>query len=174
MPCARPVWCGMHFDNMPNDARPPFRRYKEVCIEQTKLCCPKGKFGKTCKSCPGGTKTPCNGHGECKGSGSRSGTGKCKCNSGYSGKKCSKCKKEGLLHHYRKGTAADDTFTCEKCDAGCAAGCEGPGPEFCKGECSAGYEAVDMSGVGCKDIDECAAGTFIRQWHGLLLNVHPI
>lgn len=159
---------------MPNDARQPFRRYKEVCIEQTKLCCPKGKFGKTCKSCPGGTKTPCNGHGECKGSGSRSGTGKCKCNSGYSGKKCSKCKKEGLLHHYRKGTAADDTFTCEKCDAGCAAGCEGPGPEFCKGECSAGYEAVDMSGVGCKDIDECAAGTFIRQWHGFLLNAHAI
>lgn len=134
--------------------------YKEICVEQTKLCCAKGKFGKTCKACPGGAKTPCNSHGECKGSGSRAGTGKCKCNSGYSGKKCSKCKKD----HYRKGTGADAAFTCEKCDAGCGDGCDGPGLEYCTGECADGYEAAagvgDAAGAkGCKDVDECAAGT---------------
>lgn len=131
------------------------KMYTEVCIEQAQLCCAKGKFGKACKACPGGAKTPCNGHGECKGSGTREGTGKCKCNSGYSGKKCTKCKKD----HFRQGSGDSDKFTCEKCAAGCAAGCDGPGLELCKGECAAGYEAIDVSGVGCKDIDECTAGT---------------
>lgn len=29
------------------------------------VCCPENTYGPNCKSCPGGTKSPCNGNGKC-------------------------------------------------------------------------------------------------------------
>ena len=40
---------------------------------------------------PGGAATPCSNHGTCKGAGDRKGKGKCKCETGYIGKRCAKC-----------------------------------------------------------------------------------
>lgn len=45
---------------------------------------------------PGGAATPCSNHGTCKGAGDRKGKGKCKCETGYIGKRCAKC---GPLHY---------------------------------------------------------------------------
>lgn len=33
------------------------------------VCCPENTYGPNCKSCPGGTKSPCNGNGKCDVSG---------------------------------------------------------------------------------------------------------
>lgn len=59
-----------------------------ICVGETKACCKKGHFGKTCKTCPGGAKKPCNKNGTCDGDGTRRGAGKCKCNEGFKGKSC--------------------------------------------------------------------------------------
>ena len=29
------------------------------------VCCPENTYGPNCKSCPGGTKSPCSGNGKC-------------------------------------------------------------------------------------------------------------
>lgn len=29
------------------------------------VCCPENTYGPKCKSCPGGTKSPCGGNGKC-------------------------------------------------------------------------------------------------------------
>lgn len=50
--------------------------------------CPFGYYGSSCSSCPGPSGMPCNGHGQCDGGGTRSGTGSCSCNVGYSGGDC--------------------------------------------------------------------------------------
>ncbi len=43
--------------------------HKWLCIEQLKLCCPKGHFGPHCQPCPAGPGTepdrPCFGRGRC-------------------------------------------------------------------------------------------------------------
>eukprot|EP00730_Choanoeca_flexa_P000402 TRINITY_DN10185_c0_g1_i3.p1 TRINITY_DN10185_c0_g1~~TRINITY_DN10185_c0_g1_i3.p1 ORF type:complete len:371 (+),score=24.22 TRINITY_DN10185_c0_g1_i3:30-1115(+) len=114
------------------------------CVDQLKVCCAKGYYGKNCKACPGGADHPCNGAGDCQGSGRRDGSGKCKCNIGYKGKSCNKCKAG-----FYKDT---ETKACLSCDPACS-NCTGPAATDCL-QCADGYELLDGS---CQDIDECQA-----------------
>lgn len=136
-----------------NAADGPSKLYDTICVKQAKVCCAAGTFGKSCKACPGGAKSPCSVHGTCDGAGTRGGKGKCKCHSGYTGKSCSKCKKT----HFRMGGGETDETSCVQCNAACSGGCTGPGTKFCKG-CATGYKK-DESG-DCIDINECAEGSF--------------
>uniref|UniRef100_A0A8R1IJ37 EGF-like domain-containing protein n=1 Tax=Caenorhabditis japonica TaxID=281687 RepID=A0A8R1IJ37_CAEJA len=67
-----------------------------LCVEQLKLCCPHGHYGKTCEKCPGlyEGSDACFGKGSCHGDGSREGSGKCKCEDGYTGNLCRHCDSE--------------------------------------------------------------------------------
>eukprot|EP00038_Savillea_parva_P011789 m.200117 g.200117 ORF g.200117 m.200117 type:complete len:418 (+) comp20960_c0_seq1:77-1330(+) len=122
-----------------------------LCVDHTKLCCEEGFYGKACKPCPGGSVTPCSSHGTCQGSGDRKGKGKCKCDTGYIGKRCAQC----ASMHFKNGSEA--AYDCQKCDAACATGCSGPARTDCV-KCAAGYDMSDAE--GCVDVDECAAGNF--------------
>ncbi|XP_066102033.1 stabilin-1 isoform X1 [Saccopteryx bilineata] len=51
-------------------------------------CCP-GHYGSECRACPGGTSHPCSDHGVCMDG--MSGSGKCRCRSGFSGTACELC-----------------------------------------------------------------------------------
>ncbi|CAB4034937.1 cysteine-rich with EGF-like domain 1 [Paramuricea clavata] len=62
-----------------------------LCIDTIQVCCPSGKFGRSCEECPGGAETPCSKHGKCKGNGTRTGTGECECDDGYTSKSCNEC-----------------------------------------------------------------------------------
>ncbi|XP_070431112.1 stabilin-1 isoform X5 [Equus przewalskii] len=53
-----------------------------------KACCP-GYWGSQCYECPGGAKTPCNGHGTCLDGIDRNGT--CVCQENFSGSACQDC-----------------------------------------------------------------------------------
>lgn len=98
-----------------------------MCIQGLKLCCGKGRYGKTCEACPGGADSPCNGHGVCDGEGTRGGKGKCKCDLGYKGKSCTSCKKG----FYKAQPAPDGGAPeCKQCDVACAA-CIGASPAEC-------------------------------------------
>ncbi len=108
-----------------------------LCVETLKVCCPAGHYGKKCKACPGTDGKVCSGQGSCAGDGLRSGTGKCKCHSHFTGEHCSVC--EG---GYFKATEGN---LCLACDPSCALNCTGPGPAAC-GECRAGYETVFLNG----------------------------
>lgn len=127
--------------------------HQAICVDAAKLCCKDGHFGASCKACPGGAEKPCSEHGDCQGAGSRTGSGKCKCHTGYAGKTCSKCKQD----HFLKGSGTQEGFMCEKCDDACKKSCKGPGAEFCD-DCTEGYAKAD-SGTGCADVDECALKT---------------
>ncbi|XP_070192915.1 stabilin-2-like [Littorina saxatilis] len=61
-----------------------------ICVRTYTIpkCCP-GFHGKDCRSCPGGHKNPCNGHGECMDE--RFGTGFCLCDRNFRGEKCELC-----------------------------------------------------------------------------------
>ncbi|XP_072181396.1 stabilin-2-like [Diadema setosum] len=52
------------------------------------LCCP-GYYGPNCLECPGGPTHPCSNHGNCLDG--MEGSGKCRCNEGYTGTACEKC-----------------------------------------------------------------------------------
>eukprot|EP00055_Hartaetosiga_balthica_P002557 m.4416 g.4416 ORF g.4416 m.4416 type:complete len:416 (+) comp2225_c1_seq1:103-1350(+) len=122
-----------------------------LCDKTLKICCPKGRFGKKCKPCPGGTDQPCRDRGLCNGEGTTRGTGKCECFKGYKGNDCAKCKK-GFFMDF---TMSDDMHTeiyCRPCHESCLA-CTGDSAEKCK-ECARGYE---MDGLLCADRDECKA-----------------
>jgi len=127
--------------------------FEAMCVNEAKVCCKPGFFGKSCAACPGGADKPCGGNGNCKGAGTRTGNGKCKCDDGYSGKTCSKCKKT----HFLQGSGHEEGMSCIKCDDACKQSCKGPGAEFCD-ECKAGY-TTPASGTGCEDVDECALKT---------------
>uniref|UniRef100_A0A2K5ZG23 Stabilin-2 n=2 Tax=Mandrillus leucophaeus TaxID=9568 RepID=A0A2K5ZG23_MANLE len=72
----------------------PFKRNLEGCREWCSLviqiprCC-KGYFGRDCQACPGGPDAPCNNRGVCLDQ--YSGTGMCKCNTGFNGTACEMC-----------------------------------------------------------------------------------
>eukprot|EP00124_Ichthyophonus_hoferi_P000717 Ihof_evm1s29 gene=Ihof_evmTU1s29 len=67
--------------------------HKYFCIDRVKACCPPGTYGPKCKDCPVSHVNPCGGHGTCSGEGTREGTGKCNCHSGYGGNLCNECAK---------------------------------------------------------------------------------
>jgi len=92
---------------------------------------------------------PCFGNGKCDGDGTRVGTGKCDCNTGYSGVRCSSCD----AHYFAK--TQNETFTeCKACFDGCARGCKSEDPKDCFA-CRTGY--VMDSTKGCIDVNECEA-----------------
>lgn len=122
--------------------------HKFLCIEQAKACCPENYYGPNCDPCTGGAENPCNGHGRCKGSGTRKGNGKCECHAGYTGELCNSCT-EG---YYEDGMV-NNTVTCTQCHQSCKGPCSGPGPLACT-ECKDGYTRNEE--LGCVDIDECA------------------
>ncbi|XP_075729553.1 cysteine rich with EGF like domains isoform X8 [Rhipicephalus microplus] len=128
------------------DEEPDLHKY--LCIDQAKACCPENYYGPNCDPCTGGAENPCNGHGRCKGSGTRKGNGKCECHQGYTGELCDSCT-EG---YYEDKPGANGTRTCTKCDPSCKGPCTEAGPKACK-ECSAGYTMNEE--LGCVDIDEC-------------------
>jgi len=115
-----------------------------LCISIAKVCCPSGKYGETCKECPGGANSPCFGRGKCNGNGTRSGNGKCKCDTQFSGEFCDECS-DG---YYDAGN-----LTCEECHESCDSTCSSGTSAGCD-SCKDGY--IDNSdGKGCVDIDEC-------------------
>ncbi|XP_037554570.1 cysteine-rich with EGF-like domain protein 2 isoform X1 [Dermacentor silvarum] len=128
------------------DKEPDLHKY--LCIDQAKACCPEGHYGPNCDPCTGGAENPCNGHGRCKGSGTRKGNGKCDCHKGYMGELCDSCT-EG---YYEDKPGANGTKICTPCDKSCKGPCTEGGPKACK-ECVAGY--VMNEELGCVDIDEC-------------------
>ena len=129
---------------------------KFLCIENSKVCCGAGTWGKDCSQCLGGAKKPCTGHGSCNGDGVRTGSGKCKCDDGWSGKKCNKCKKGHFLAAAPSEAEAGDIQSCKKCDSSCSE-CFGPGADGCD-KCAAGYAKDGEGDAGpCVEVDECAA-----------------
>ena len=115
-----------------------------LCINVATVCCASGQFSKTCEDCPGGTTNPCFGRGKCDGNGTRGGTGKCNCDSKYSGELCDECN-EGYYD-------AHDNITCEECHETCELTCTDGTNKGCD-TCKDGYD--ENPEEGCVDIDEC-------------------
>lgn len=115
-----------------------------LCISRLKKCCPEGSFGLNCQKCP-----DCGEHGQCDGSGMRSGSGKCNCNQGYIGELCDDCDEE----HYSSRMNNEGRFECLKCHQACRGGCKGPTSSNCT-ECAAGYTRDAQTNL-CIDINEC-------------------
>lgn len=116
-----------------------------LCINKLKFCCPEQKFGPTCQPCP----SDCNERGSCDGSGTRSGSGACICQPGYSGKECDECDSD----YYKMRTGDGQTFDCLECHRACKGGCNGPTSANCT-ECRAGYSRDPLTNL-CIDINEC-------------------
>ncbi|CAD5227211.1 unnamed protein product [Bursaphelenchus xylophilus] len=122
--------------------------FKYVCIDEAKKCCPEGHYGANCSPCPGALKgLTCFKKGKCDGEGTRLGTGKCECKSGYAGVRCSTC-----AAHFYEVSKTDDSIECAACFDGCASSCKGPTSLDCTA-CRTGYRMVEKE--GCKDVDEC-------------------
>ncbi|XP_065179144.1 cysteine-rich with EGF-like domain protein 2 [Sycon ciliatum] len=125
-----------------------------LCIQNIKVCCPEGTFGKKCAECPGGSSTPCSGQGTCDGAGDRAGKGTCSCNSGYGGRTCGKCS-AGYYVNASDTASAEDTpsssVQCLRCSSACEKNCTGATPSDCE-DCADGYEE---EGGTCLDQDEC-------------------
>jgi len=116
---------------------------KYLCIDTMQACCPEGQYGKECKDCPGGLKSPCNGHGTCKGSGTREGNGKCKCDDAYQGDLCDECSEK----YYK-----DTNGSCLACDESCESSCSDGTNKGCD-SCKEGY--VQDEDQACVDKNEC-------------------
>lgn len=82
-----------------------------------------------------------------QGEGTREGTGKCKCDTGYQGDLCDECK-DGFFEESK-----NDTHTqCTVCHMSCKSTCWEAGPKGCD-ECKSGWTASEEE--GCQDEDEC-------------------
>jgi len=143
-----------------------------LCIDTIEVCCPKGKFGKSCKECLGGYSSPCNGHGTCRGDGTRVGNGSCNCQDAYQGDACDSCSEGYSLQEDKScldinecsngeaGCVDDEycentqgSFECHTCPDQCTT-CNGPTMKQCT-NCKDGYK-LDPGEGGCIDIDECS------------------
>ncbi|XP_005348787.1 stabilin-1 [Microtus ochrogaster] len=83
-------------------------------------CCP-GHYGIDCQACPGGPKSPCSDHGVCLDG--MSGSGQCKCHSGFAGTACELC---------APGTFGPQCQACHCTPHGhCDEGLGGSGSCFC-------------------------------------------
>ncbi|KAF8376080.1 crld-1, partial [Pristionchus pacificus] len=124
--------------------------FSHLCVDNLKICCPDGRFGKECAACPGVEKGAqvCFGHGDCHGDGSREGTGKCKCSDGYTGHACQHCDA-----NYFSTKKTETEIECSKCHDSCAGGCTGSSAKECV-KCATGWIREDEE---CIDVDECKA-----------------
>ncbi|XP_054721878.1 cysteine-rich with EGF-like domain protein 2 [Uloborus diversus] len=129
-----------------------------LCIDKLQVCCPENHFGPECKPCLGGLTNPCNGHGQCKGAGTRKGSGQCRCHTGYTGDLCEQCK----VGYYNE-TTNDGTWQCAKCDKSCKAHCREAGPKGCE-VCADGYHYIVE--FGCLDDNECYELSELACKHG--------
>lgn len=116
--------------------------FKYLCVDHLKLCCLPGLFGPNCDQCIGYPDNICNKHGHCDGEGKRNGTGKCNCDSGYTGDICNEC-----AAHYLQ---VNDV--CEECHKGCEGQCTALGAKGCVA-CKKGY--FEHPELGCHDLNEC-------------------
>ncbi|KAI6189206.1 Cysteine-rich with EGF-like domain protein 2 [Aphelenchoides besseyi] len=122
--------------------------FQYVCIDKMQKCCADGHYGPSCAPCPGALKgAACFNNGKCSGDGTREGTGKCECNEGYAGVRCSTCDA-----HYFAVTQNDTHIQCKACFDGCASDCTSEEPTGCVA-CRSGYKKDDE--LGCVDINEC-------------------
>ncbi|XP_008850006.1 stabilin-1 [Nannospalax galili] len=83
----RSVWMRPSFWNHPQRLGRGCRR-NCVTVVWKPSCCP-GHYGSDCQACPGGPSSPCNDHGVCLDG--MSGSGQCKCHSGFAGTACELC-----------------------------------------------------------------------------------
>ncbi|XP_071159496.1 cysteine-rich with EGF-like domain protein 2 isoform X1 [Mytilus edulis] len=121
--------------------------FQWLCIENVKVCCPKNTYGPSCSQCKGDKDRPCTSNGKCDGEGTREGTGKCNCDSGYQGDLCDECKDA-----FFEESKNDTHITCTACHMSCKSTCWEAGPKGCD-ECGKGWEQNEEE--GCKDINEC-------------------
>lgn len=122
---------------------------KYFCIETIKQCCPENHFGANCTPCNGYPDNICSNNGKCKGAGTRKGNGKCLCDAGYTGEKCTECD-IGYYSAYKD----DAKLLCSKCHSACDGSCTKAGTEGCE-KCNAGW--IMNENKGCLDLNECAA-----------------
>ncbi|BFZ10685.1 hypothetical protein BsWGS_13724 [Bradybaena similaris] len=72
---------------------------QQFCINYTsKSECCAGYYGPHCDECPGSAENPCSGNGICDEG--EKGSGRCKCNRGFSGELCESCKTTDLVPPY--------------------------------------------------------------------------
>lgn len=69
-----------------------------------------------------------------QGGGTRKGSGACRCDTGYAGEFCDKCKVG-----YYNNTPNEDSWECTKCDKACKGHCREGGPKGCE-VCADGYQ----------------------------------
>ncbi|XP_012920874.1 stabilin-1 isoform X2 [Heterocephalus glaber] len=86
-----------------------------------KACCP-GYWGSQCYECPGGAKTPCNGHGTCLDG--MAGNGTCMCLENFSGSACQECRDPRRF-------GADCQSECSCVHGMCSNGPQGDGRCLC-------------------------------------------
>lgn len=120
---------------------------KWFCIDTLEVCCHEGTYGPDCTECAGGKDSPCNGHGKCEGDGTREGSGKCSCDSGYEGELCDEC-----ADLFFEETGEDSKPKCTACHESCAESCSGSSPKDCE-KCKEGWDMTEDE--GCKDKNEC-------------------
>ncbi|KAG6460791.1 hypothetical protein O3G_MSEX012219 [Manduca sexta] len=118
-----------------------------ICIDNMKLCCPEHHYGKDCTPCPGDHENLCNGHGKCRGDGTRKGNGTCLCDAGYTGENCDQCTVD-----YYISNRDEKSVTCWPCHVSCSGGCRQGTQKDCVA-CKTGF-IFDVD-EGCIDINEC-------------------
>ncbi|XP_060060520.1 stabilin-1 isoform X2 [Erinaceus europaeus] len=115
-----------------------------------KACCP-GYWGSQCYECPGGSETPCNGHGTCLDGIDRNGT--CVCQENFSGTACRECQDPNRF-------GPDCQSVCSCVHGVCSHGPQGDGS--C--QCFAGYtgphcdqEVPVCQTLHCPQNSQCSA-----------------
>lgn len=120
--------------------------YTYICIDKMQVCCPKLHYGKDCKPCIGDHENLCNGHGKCRGDGTRKGNGTCSCDAAYDGENCDKC-----ASGYYVSSGAGKDLVCSPCHPSCLE-CRLGSQKDCV-TCKPGY--TFDSDEGCLDVNEC-------------------
>ncbi|KAH9512959.1 Stabilin-2 [Bulinus truncatus] len=126
---------------------------------ETVLQCCDGFYGETCEECPGGSETPCNGHGLC--SHGMTGDGRCSCDIGYVGQDCGSCLQANKTPPFCTDATADCSYMNGNCsmNAVCTATKSGPSCRCKQGFIGDGYKCsspceTPLAG-GCHQHAQC-------------------